>query len=200
MIGKDKLKGERTDYYNMIVKETALKGCYIIEPTIHKDERGYFYESFHKGKFEKAINEKVHFVQDNQSSSKRGVLRGIHFQKGAYAQAKLVRVLQGEVLDVVVDLRKDSRTFGQHEAIILSATNKKQLFVPRGFGHGFITLSETSEFYYKCDNYYYKESESGIIYNDLTLNIDWQIPSNEIIVSQKDKELPTFKALMEKAV
>ncbi len=184
----------------MIVKETTLKGCYIIEPAIHKDDRGYFFESFHKEKFEKAINEKIRFVQDNQSRSKRGVLRGIHFQKGEYAQAKLVRVLHGEVLDVVVDLRRDSKTFGQHEAVILSASNKKQLFVPKGFGHGFITLSETSEFAYKCDQYYHKESESGIIYNDPTLGIDWRLPESEIIVTQKDKELPSFKALTEKVV
>src|SRR5690606_38385371 len=162
-------------------------------------DRGYFYESFHKEKFEKAINDKVHFVQDNQSRSKRGVLRGIHFQKREYAQAKLVRVLQGEVLDVVVDLRKGSKTFGQHEAIILSDTNKKQLFVPKEFGHGFITLSEISEFAYKCDQYYHKESESGIIYNDPTLNIDWRLPESEIIVSDKDKELLSFKTLTEKA-
>lgn len=191
----------KIDYgLHMIVKETTLEGCYIIEPYIHKDDRGYFYECFHKEKFEKVINEKIHFVQDNQSRSKRGVLRGIHFQKGEYAQAKLVRVLQGEVLDVVVDLRKDSKTFGQHEAIILSDTNKKQLFVPKGFGHGFITLSEISEFSYKCDQYYHKESESGIIYNDPTLGIDWRLPELEIIVSQKDKELLSFKTLTEKAV
>lgn len=181
----------------MIVKETALDGCYIIEPTIHKDDRGYFYESFHQEKFEQAIKEKINFVQDNQSRSARGVLRGIHFQKGEFAQAKLVRVLQGEVLDVVVDLRKDSKTFGQHETVLLSGTNKKQLFVPRGFAHGFITLSEISEFAYKCDNYYHKESESGIIYNDSTLNIDWQIPKTQIIVSEKDQELPSFNALIE---
>lgn len=188
-------ENEKRIDYSMIVKEITLKGCYIIEPTIHKDDRGYFYESFHKEKFDKAINEKICFVQDNQSRSSRGVLRGIHFQKGAHAQAKLVRVLQGEVLDVVVDLRKDSKTFGQYEAVILSDINKKQLFVPRGFGHGFITLSETSEFSYKCDNYYHKESESGIIYNDPTLNIDWRLPLSEITVSAKDKELPSFKAL-----
>lgn len=180
----------------MIVKETALDGCYIIEPAIHKDDRGYFYESFHQEKFQQAIKEKINFVQDNQSRSGRGVLRGIHFQKGKFAQAKLVRVLQGEVLDVVVDLRKDSKTFGQHETVLLSGMNKKQLFVPRGFAHGFITLSETSEFAYKCDNYYHKESESGIIYNDPTLNIDWQIPKTQIIVSKKDQELPSFNALI----
>jgi|SRR5690554_3747413 len=179
----------------MIVKQTTLDGCFIIKPTIHKDQRGYFYESFNQKKFEELIGQKIDFVQDNQSRSKRGVLRGIHFQKGQFAQAKLVRVLQGEVLDVVVDLRKDSKTFGQYESIVLSDANKKQLFVPRGFGHGFITLSDTSEFAYKCDNYYNKESESGIIYNDLLLNIDWKVPLHEIIVSEKDQQLPNFKEL-----
>ena len=179
----------------MIVKQTTLDGCFIIKPTIHKDQRGYFYESFNQKKFEELIGQKIDFVQDNQSRSKRGVLRGIHFQKGQFAQAKLVRVLQGEVLDVVVDLRKDSKTFGQYDSIVLSAVNKKQLFVPRGFGHGFITLSVASEFAYKCDNYYNKESESGIIYNDLLLNIDWKVPLHEIIVSEKDQQLPNFKEL-----
>lgn len=181
----------------MIVKKTKLEGCYIIEPTVFKDSRGYFYESFNQKEFEDAMGQKINFVQDNQSRSIRAVLRGIHFQKGEFAQAKLVRVLQGEVLDVVVDLRKDSKTFGVHETILLSETNKKQLFLPRGFGHGFITLSQTSEFAYKCDNYYHKESERGIIYNDPTLNIDWQIPANEIIVAEKDRELSSFKASFE---
>src|SRR5690606_8978025 len=184
----------------MIIKETTLKGCFIIEPTIHKDDRGYFYESFNQKKFDNAMGEKIRFVQDNQSRSRRGVLRGIHFQKAENAQAKLVRVLQGEVLDVVVDLRKESKTFGLHETIVLSASNKKQLYVPRGFGHGFITLSETSEFAYKCDNYYHKESESGIIYNDPVLNIDWQIPLDEIFVSKKDLELPSFNTLFQEKV
>ncbi len=180
----------------MIVKQTTLDGCFIIKPTIHKDQRGYFYESFNQKKFEELIGQKIDFVQDNQSRSKRGVLRGIHFQKGQFAQAKLVRVLQGEVLDVVVDLRKDSKTFGQYESIVLSDVNKKQLFVPKGFGHGFITLSEASEFAYKCDNYYCQEAESGIIYNDPSLNIDWKVSENQIIVSEKDKALPELNALI----
>lgn len=179
----------------MIIKETTLKGCFIIEPTIHKDDRGYFYESFNQKKFDNAMGEKIRFVQDNQSRSRRGVLRGIHFQQGEFSQAKLVRVLQGEVLDVVVDLRKESKTFGLHETIVLSESNKKQLYVPRGFGHGFITLSKASEFAYKCDNYYHKNSESGIIYNDPILNVDWQVPLDEIIVSEKDQQLPSFKEL-----
>lgn len=184
----------------MIIKETTLKGCFIMEPIIHKDDRGYFYESFNQKKFDNAMGEKIRFVQDNQSRSRRGVLRGIHFQQGEFSQAKLVRVLQGEVLDMVVDLRKESKTFGLHETIVLSASNKKQLYVPRGFGHGFITLSETSEFAYKCDNYYHKESESGIIYNDPVLNIDWQIPLDEIFVSKKDLELPSFNTLFQEKV
>ncbi|WP_335965903.1 dTDP-4-dehydrorhamnose 3,5-epimerase [Galbibacter sp. PAP.153] len=177
----------------MKIKETKLKGCFVIEPQVFYDDRGYFYESFHQKKFEQVIGEAINFVQDNQSFSRKGVLRGIHFQKGEYAQAKLVRVLQGKVLDVVVDLRKDSETFGQYETIELSADNKKQLFVPRGFGHGFITLSETSEFAYKCDAPYHKESEGGIVFNDKTLKINWKFPKSEIIVSEKDKELPPLE-------
>ncbi|MDG3581290.1 dTDP-4-dehydrorhamnose 3,5-epimerase [Galbibacter pacificus] len=176
----------------MKIEETKLKGCFVIEPEIFHDERGHFFESFNQKEFEKKIGQKVDFVQDNQSFSKKGVLRGIHFQMGKYAQAKLVRVLSGKVLDVAVDLRKDSKTFGEYIAVELSAENKKQMFVPRGFGHGFITLSETSEFAYKCDNFYQKESERGIIYNDKSIKIDWQLAESEIIVSQKDNQLPSF--------
>ena len=172
------------------VTETELKGCYILEPQIFKDERGHFFESFNHKDFVGAIGEEVNFVQDNQSFSKRGVLRGLHFQKGEHAQAKLVRVLQGTVLDVAVDLRKDSATFGQHVSIELSGENKKQLFVPRGFAHGFVVLSETANFFYKCDNYYNKDSEGGIIYNDPSCNIDWHLPNNSLVLSQKDLELP----------
>ncbi len=177
----------------MKVIETKLKGCYIIEPTIFSDDRGYFYETFNKQKFEKLIGQTVNFVQDNESFSSRGVLRGLHFQKGEYAQAKLVRVLQGAVLDVAVDIRKNSSTFGEHIAVEITAENKKQLFVPRGFAHGFVVLSDTVTFLYKCDNFYNKASEGGIIYNDKTLNIDWKIPQNELIISEKDAVLPTFE-------
>jgi dTDP-4-dehydrorhamnose 3,5-epimerase len=176
----------------MKVTETKLKGCFILEPEIFKDDRGYFFESFNKNIFEKAIGHRINFVQDNQSYSLYGVIRALHYQLGEYAQAKLVRVLQGRVLDVAVDLRQDSPTFGQHVAVKLSAENKKQLFIPRGFGHGFSVLSETAEFFYKCDNFYNKDSEGGIIYNDSGLNIDWQLPIDDIKVSQKDIELPVL--------
>jgi len=170
--------------------ETKLKGCFILEPRVFEDERGYFFESFNHKKFCEAIGQEINFVQDNQSYSLNGVIRAIHYQIGEHAQAKLVRVLSGKVLDVAVDLRQDSPTFGQHVAVELSAENKKQLFIPRGFGHGFSVLSETAEFFYKCDNFYNKDSEGGIIYNDSDLNIDWQLPVNHIKVSQKDLELP----------
>ena len=172
--------------------ETALKGCFILEPRVFEDDRGYFFESFNRDSFEQAIGYPVNFVQDNQSYSQYGVIRGIHFQQGAYAQAKLVRVLEGAVLDVVVDLRQHSPTYGKHIAVELSAENKKQLFVPRGFGHGFSVLSTTAVFAYKCDNFYHKDSEGGIVYNDPTLNIDWKITETDIVVSEKDLELPTF--------
>lgn len=174
----------------MIFTETKLKGCFIIEPTIFNDNRGYFLESFNKQRFNKGVNESINFVQDNQSFSSRGVVRAIHYQIGEYAQAKLVRVLAGRVLDVAVDLRKDSPTFGEHVAIELSHENKKQLFIPRGFGHGFVVLSDTAEFFYKCDNYYNKDAEGGIVYNDSTLNIDWKISPDQIKVSDKDLVLP----------
>ncbi|MEC7784236.1 MAG: dTDP-4-dehydrorhamnose 3,5-epimerase [Bacteroidota bacterium] len=170
----------------MQATETALKGCYIIEPRVFKDDRGYFFESFNQKAFEELIGQNVHFVQDNQSFSQYGVIRGIHFQKGAHAQAKLVRVLEGEVLDVAVDLREGSPTYGQHVAVRLNAENNRQLFVPRGFGHGFSVLSERAVFAYKCDNYYHKASEGGIVYNDPTLAIDWGIPEEKIQVSEKD--------------
>jgi dTDP-4-dehydrorhamnose 3,5-epimerase len=170
--------------------ETKLSGCFIIEPKIFNDGRGYFLESFNEKKFNNGIGRKINFVQDNQSFSVKGVIRAIHYQVNEYAQAKLVRVLQGKVLDVAVDLRKDSVTFGQHIAIELNDKNKKQVFIPRGFGHGFVTLSESAEFFYKCDNYYNKNSEGGIIYNDPALNIDWRIESNKIKVSERDLNLP----------
>jgi dTDP-4-dehydrorhamnose 3,5-epimerase len=173
--------------------ETKLKGCFVLEPKIILDARGYFMESFNENTFQNGIGQQVHFVQDNQSFSSRGVLRGLHYQTGEHAQAKLVRVLQGEVLDVAVDIRPDSETFGQHVAVLLSAENQKQLFVPRGFAHGFVVLSETATFFYKCDNFYNKESEGGIIYNDDSMKIDWQLPENELLISEKDLVLPLLK-------
>ena len=172
---------------------TKLEGCFIIEPKIITDERGYFMESFNENTFQKGVNQQVHFVQDNQSYSSKGVLRGLHYQTGEHAQAKLVRVLQGEVLDVAVDIRPDSPTFGQYESVLLSGENQKQFFVPRGFAHGFLVLSETATFFYKCDNFYNKESEGGISYNDKTINIDWNFPSTELIISEKDKVQPTIE-------
>lgn len=177
----------------MKVIETKLKGCIIIEPRVFNDDRGYFFETFNQQKFYELTGQEVNFVQDNESFSSRGVLRGLHYQKGEYAQAKLIRVVQGKVLDVAVDLRKNSPTFGEHVSVEISSENKKQLFVPRGFAHGFVVLSETVTFLYKCDNFYNKVSESGIIYNDKTLNIDWKIPQNELIISEKDAILPTFE-------
>ncbi len=177
----------------MTVKETKLEGCFILEPRIFEDERGYFFESFNQNRFNQLINQDVSFVQDNQSFSSKGVIRALHYQTGEHAQAKLVRVLQGKVLDVAVDLRKDSITFGEHVAVELSSENKKQLFVPRGFAHGFIVLSETTIFFYKCDNFYNKESEGGIIYNDRELDIDWQFDEKDMIVSEKDTLLPNFR-------
>lgn len=177
----------------MKLTPTPLKDCFILEPSIFEDERGIFIETFNKKTFDKVTGLSVNFVQDNQSISTRGVLRGLHYQKGAFAQAKLVRVVKGKVKDIVVDIRKDSPTFGQHFSIILDDVDHKQLFVPRGFAHGFITLSENSVFAYKCDNLYNKESEGGIIYNDATLDLDWHLPHEQLIVSAKDSELPGFE-------
>lgn len=177
----------------MIFTETKLKGCFTIETKIINDERGYFMESFNHKTFQNGIGKEVHFVQDNQSFSTKGVLRGLHYQTGKHAQAKLVRVLQGEVLDVAVDIRPESETFGQYEALILSGENQKQFFIPRGFAHGFIVLSASATFFYKCDNFYNAASECGIIYNDKTINIDWNLPEKHLIISEKDQFLPILE-------
>ena len=182
----------------MKVTETNLKGCFIIEPKVFIDERGYFFESFHKEKFQQLTNIEVDFLQDNEAFSNRGVVRGLHFQKGQYAQAKLIRVVKGKVLDIVVDLRSGSKTFGKHFSIILSEENKKQLFVPRGFAHGYAVLEDNTLFSYKCDNYYNKESEGGVIYNDKDLQIDWMLEENEIQLSEKDIKLTNFKTIFER--
>lgn len=176
----------------MTVLPTKLFGCFILEPKIIADARGYFMESFNERTFQEATGTEVHFVQDNQSYSTKGVLRGLHYQCGEHAQAKLVRVLNGEVLDIAVDIRPESETYGQYVAEILSGENQRQLFIPRGFAHGFLVLSERATFFYKCDNFYNKESEGGIIYNDATLNIDWQLNDKELLVSEKDMFLPTL--------
>ncbi|MCU4177462.1 dTDP-4-dehydrorhamnose 3,5-epimerase [Carboxylicivirga sp. N1Y90] len=168
--------------------KTKLEGCVIIEPKVFGDQRGYFFESFNQKQFEANVG-KVDFVQDNESRSSRGVLRGLHFQLPPYNQAKLVRCIEGEVLDVAVDLRKDSPTYGQHVAVSLSDENKRQLFVPRGFAHGFIVLSRSAIFSYKVDNWYAPEHDSGVIWNDPELNIDWQLDEESILLSGKDKIL-----------
>lgn len=180
----------------MNVIETKLKDCFIIEPKVHKDARGYFCETFNLKTFHSKIGFNVNFVQDNETFSSKGVLRGLHFQKGKHAQAKLVRVIKGSVLDVAVDLRSNSPTFGQYETVELTGDNKKQFFVPRGFAHGFVVLSDTALFAYKCDNFYNKESEGGIIYNDKDLGIDWQLPETELLLSEKDKILPTLESFL----
>ena len=174
----------------MTATETQLAGCFILEPKVFEDDRGYFFESFNQQTFNKLIGKEVNFVQDNQSFSSKGVLRGLHYQKGIHAQAKLIRVLSGSVLDIAVDIRKNSPTKGQYIAVELSAENRKQIFVPRGFAHGFLVLSENAQFFYKCDNFYNMEAESGIMFNDSDLNIDWQLANNDVIVSEKDKMLP----------
>lgn len=179
----------------MEITTTNFKDLLICNPKIHKDDRGYFYESFHLKKFQEGSDLSPHFVQDNESRSSFGVLRGLHFQKGDKAQAKLVRVLNGEVLDVVVDLRKDQPTFGQSFSIVLSSANKTQLYVPRGFAHGFLVLSTEATFYYKCDNYYDKDSELGLRYDDPALGINWHLPEQDILLSEKDKALPNLETV-----
>lgn len=176
----------------MRIESTKLKDCFIIHDTVFGDNRGYFFESFNQQRFQEQTGLSINFVQDNQSKSERGVLRGLHYQHGEHAQAKLVRVLQGRVIDVAVDVRLNSPTFGEHVAVELTEDNHQQLFVPRGFAHGFAVLSETAVFFYKCDNFYKKASEGGIIYNDPELNIDWQLHTSEILLSDKDQQLPLF--------
>ena len=177
----------------MKVTETFLKGCFILEPKVFGDKRGNFFEIFNQKEFEKETGLKINFVQDNQSFSQKGVLRGLHMQKGIHAQTKLVRVVKGSVLDIAVDVRKDSSTYGKHFSIELSGENNKQLFVPRGFLHGFITLEDNTVFSYKCDNYYNKGAEVGVIYNDKELNIDWLLKEDDIVISEKDVILSKLK-------
>ncbi|MDT0558047.1 dTDP-4-dehydrorhamnose 3,5-epimerase [Ichthyenterobacterium sp. W332] len=179
----------------MIIEQTNLEDCFIITPNVLEDDRGYFFESFNRKKFEDLTDMNIDFVQDNQSKSSKGVLRGLHFQKGDYAQAKLVRVLKGSVLDVAVDLRPNSKTFSKSFSVKLDTINNKQLFIPRGFAHGFLVLENDTIFSYKCDNYYNKLSESGILYNDQTLAINWEFKEEELILSPKDLSLPMFNDL-----
>lgn len=175
----------------MKIINTKIKDLFILEPNVFGDNRGYFMEAYKEAWFKDNFPA-IHFIQDNESQSTKGVLRGLHYQKGEFAQTKLVRVIQGEVLDVAVDYRKDSPTYGQHVSAILSAENKTQFLIPKGFAHGFLVLSNTAIFSYKVDAPYSPEHEAGIIWNDPTLNIDWQLKEEEIILSDKDKVLPAF--------
>ena len=167
----------------------------VIEPKVHGDERGYFIETFRQDKFEDALGYKVNFIQDNESKSSKGVLRGLHFQLAPHAQSKLVRVIEGAVLDVAVDIRKGSPSFGQHVAVELSGDNKKQIFIPRGFAHGFVVLTDTATFAYKVDNYHSPECDRGLAFDDRELNIDWQLPKQQLLLSDKDTQQPTLAAL-----
>ncbi|MFP5492696.1 MAG: dTDP-4-dehydrorhamnose 3,5-epimerase [Bacteriovoracia bacterium] len=172
--------------------ETGIEDLFVLEPTVHKDHRGYFLESFNSQTFQK-LGLSYSFLQDNESYSQYGTLRGLHYQTGEAAQAKLVRVLEGVVFDVAVDLRPKSKTFAKWFGVELTAENKKQMIIPRGFAHGFVVLSKTALFAYKCDNFYSKENEGGVLYSDGTLDIDWRIPVQDIIISEKDKNLPNLK-------
>ncbi len=178
----------------MNIIKTDIEGVLIIEPRIFEDSRGYFFESFNRRDFEENVGH-VDFVQDNESKSSYGVVRGLHFQKGEHAQAKLVRVVKGTVLDVAVDIRPGSPTFGKHVAVELSGDNHRQFFMPRGLAHGFSVLSEEAVFQYKCDNFYCKEAEGAIAWDDPALGIDWMIPESEVILSEKDSHHPRLSEL-----
>ena len=179
----------------MNVIETDIDGLVIIEPRVFGDSRGYFFESFSERDFKREVAD-VDFVQDNESKSSYGVVRGLHFQKPPYAQAKLVRVVKGKVLDVAVDLRKESPTFGRYVAMELSEENHRQMFIPRGFAHGFSVLSEEVIFQYKCDNYYAPQSEGAVAWDDPDLDIDWKIPAEKVLLSDKDRKHPRLKDIL----
>lgn len=178
----------------MEVIKTSIEGLFIIEPRIFADDRGYFFESFSQREFDEKVAP-IRFVQDNESKSVFGVVRGLHFQRPPYAQSKLVRVINGRVLDVAVDIRRDSPTYGKHVAVELSEENHRQFFIPQGFAHGFAVLSDEAIFQYKCDNFYAPESEGAIAWNDPQLGIDWKIPADKIILSSKDRLNPPFSLL-----
>lgn len=175
----------------------AIPQILVIEPRVHEDERGYFVETYREDELERALGYKVNFVQDNESKSLKGVLRGLHFQLEPHAQSKLVRVTEGAVLDVAVDLRKGSPTFAQHVAVELSDNNKKQMFIPRGFAHGYIVLSDTATFVYKVDNYYSPEHDRGLAFDDTDLNIDWQLTEKQLLLSDEDTQRPNLAKLTE---
>ena len=170
----------------------GISDLILIEPTIHKDERGYFFETFKHDFFKKSLGFEVNFIQDNESQSTKGVLRGLHYQIPPFEQTKLVRVIQGKVLDVVVDIRRNSKTFGQHIAVELSSENKFQLYIPPGFAHGYVVLSESAIFAYKVDSFYSSSHDRGIAYNDPKLDIDWKLPISELKLSEKDKKHPNL--------
>lgn len=179
----------------MNILRTDIEGVLIIEPTVHGDSRGYFMESFSERDFAAQTGLEVRFVQDNESRSRRGVLRGLHFQREPHAQAKLVRVVSGRVLDVAVDIRPESPTFGKYVAVELSGTNHRQLFIPKGFAHGYVVLEDDTVFQYKCDEFYHPESEDGIAWNDPQIAIQWPLAESEIILSEKDSNRPTLSEL-----
>lgn len=181
----------------MEVIKTEIEGLYVIEPRVFEDDRGYFFESFNQKEFDEKVGP-VHFVQDNESRSQYGVVRGLHFQRGENAQAKLVRVVVGSVLDVAVDLRPESPTFGKHVSVELTAENHRQFFIPRGFAHGFSVLSPLAVFQYKCDNFYCPKSEGAILWNDPDLAIDWRIPASDVILSEKDSRHPLLREYLSK--
>ena len=173
----------------------SIPDVWVIEPKVHGDERGYFAETYRQDKFEDALGYRVNFVQDNESKSYKGVLRGLHFQLAPYAQSKLVRVIEGAVLDVAVDVRRGSPSFGRHVAVELSGVNKKQMFIPRGFAHGFLVLTDTATFAYKVDNFYSPECDRGLAFDDIDLNIDWKLTKQELLVSDKDSQQPRLTEL-----
>ncbi len=177
--------------------KTEIEGVVIVEPEVYGDDRGYFFESFSEREFAKLVGVEVNFVQDNESCSHRGVVRGLHFQREPYAQAKLVRVVRGRVLDVAVDIRPNSPTFGGYVAAELSSENKRQMFIPKGFAHGYIALEDDTVFHYKCDEYYHPEAERGIAWNDEQIGIEWPIAESELIISEKDRHRPLLKDLCE---
>ncbi|NND15976.1 MAG: dTDP-4-dehydrorhamnose 3,5-epimerase [Eudoraea sp.] len=179
----------------MEITNTHIEGLYVLKPAIYKDSRGGFFESFNKQRLEDTLKIQLNFVQDNHSVSKKGVLRGLHYQEGEKAQAKIVRVISGSVQDVVVDIRPKSPTYGEHFSMVLSAKDRNMIFIPRGMAHGFLALEENTEFLYKCDNYYHPEAERGLRYDDRTIGITWQLSAEELILSDKDKKLPYLNSI-----
>lgn len=179
----------------MEITKTHIDGVFILKPKIYKDSRGSFFESFNKQKLEDILKTKINFVQDNHSVSKKGVLRGLHYQIGEMAQAKIVRVVSGSVQDVIVDIRPESQTYGQHLSVELNAMDRTMIFLPRGLAHGFLALEPHTEFLYKCDNHYHPDSERGIRYDDPSIGISWQLPSEDLILSEKDRSLPYLNSI-----